>query len=258
MPEKGLPPIRWTKAQEARLKSAVRSFNSALSWAKRNNPEASAYLPQTASYRGLRDEIRTARELNNVVNRLKRGGKAKDFALVQNDAGTVTTKWQLREAQISFSVRERAKSVERTRLGTQNAAGIRTGNIGTIVERNLRPSKIRPGNMTLAQMERIVEVERERTRKNRYDRAKDYYTNYVIGLQSIGANNVGDGTVYDEILTSLANIMRRKPSALADMFASGDEALQIDFIYDEYTVIETRLQYALDAIRRVEREVGIA
>ena len=234
------------------------SYNAALSYAKRMNPSGAAFMPDTVSYRGLRSEIQTARELRNVVNRLKRGSKAKAFALVQNETGTVTTRWQLREAQIAFSTRERRKSMERIRLGIQNAAGIKTGNIGTIQERGLRPSQLKPAKMNRVQMERIVELEREETRRNAYDRAMDYYLNYTTALDSIGAQNVGDGSTYWAILVSLSNIMEKDPNALIDMFWSGDEALEIDFIYDEYQVVETRLHYALESMQRVERERGLA
>lgn len=236
----------------------MKSYNAALSYAKRQNPAGAAYMPDTVSYRGLRSEIQTARELNNVVNRLKRGGKAKAFALVQNESGTVTTRWQLREAQISFNTRERRKAMERRRLGIQNAAGILTGNIGTIQERGLRPSKLKPSKMNRVQMERIVELEREQTRKNSYDRAMDYYLNYTTALAQIGANNVGDGSIYQAILESLSNIVEKDPNALIDMFWSGDDALEIDFVYDENVVIETRLRYALEAMQKVERERGSA
>lgn len=236
----------------------MKSYNAALSYAKRQNPAGAAYMPETVSYRELRGEIQTARELRNVVNRLKRGGKAKAFELVQNQAGTVTTRWQQREAQIAFNTRERRKTMERIRLGIQNAAGILTGNIGTIQERGLRPSTLTPSKMNRAQMERIVELEREQTRKNAYDRAMDYYLNYTTALDQIGANNVGDGSTYHAILESLSNIMEKDPNALIDMFWSGDDALEIDFVYDENVVIETRLHYALEAMQKVERERGLA
>ena len=236
----------------------MKSYNAALSYAKRTNPQGAAYMPETVSYRKLRGEVQTARELNNVVNRLRRGGKAKAFALVQNEAGTVTTRWQQREAQIAFNTRERRKAMERIRLGIQNAAGILTGNMGTIQERGLRPSKLTPSKMNRVHMERIVELEREQTRRNTYDRAMDYYRNYTAALAQVGANNVGDGSTYQAILESLSSIVEKDPNALIDMFWSGDEALEIDFIYDENQVIETRLHYALESMQRVKRERGLA
>lgn len=236
----------------------MKSYNAALSYAKRTNPQGAAFMPDTVSYRGLRSEIQTARELNNVVRRLRRGGKAKAFALVQNEAGTVTTRWQQREAQIAFNTRERRKAMERRRLGIQNAAGILTGNIGTIQERGLRPSQLKPSKMNRVQMERIVELEREQTRKNAYDRAMDYYLNYTTALGEIGANNVGDGSTYWAILESMSNIMEKDPNALIDMFWSGDDALEIGFVYDENVVIETRLRYVLEVMQKVERERGLS
>lgn len=214
-------------------------------------------MPDTVSYRELRGEIQTARELNNVVNRLRRGGRAKAFQLVQNEAGTVVTKWQLREAQIAFTTRESRKARERIRLGIQNAAGILTGNISTLTERGLRPSKLTATKMNRLQMERIVEQERAQTRINAYDRARNYYLNYVTALNQIGANNVGDGTVYNEILAALSRIMESEPEAVSDLFMSGNEALEIDFVYDDFQAIETRLEYALDALRDYSAERGV-
>ena len=221
------------------------------------NPSAVQYLPDTVSYRQLRGEIQTARELNNVVNRLRRGGKAKAFQLVQNQAGTVGSKWQLREAQIAFTTRETRKAKERIRLGIQNAAGILTGNIGTLQERNLRPSTLTAANMNLAQMARIVELEREQTRRNTYDRAMDYYTNYVTALNEVGANNVGDGSAYVRALNALSLIMEKSPQSLVDLFMSNEECLQIDFIYDDYQTIETRVNYATATMEKWAAKVGV-
>lgn len=232
-----------------RLRSAVKSFNSALSYARRMNPSAVQYMPDTVSYRQLRGEIQTARELNNVVNRLRRGGKAKAFKLVQNQAGSIVTKWQMREAQIAFTTRETRKAKERIRLGIQNAAGILTGNISTITERGLRPSKLTASKMNRVQMERIIDQEREATRANTYDRARAYYLNYTTALNEVGANNVGDGSAYTELLNALSLIMEKSPQTLVDMFNSNNEALQIEFIYDEFQVIETRMMYALDSVK---------
>ena len=213
------------------------------------NPSAVQYMPDTASYRQLRGEIQTARELNNVVNRLRRGGKAKAFKLVQNQAGSIVTKWQMREAQIAFTTRETRKAKERIRLGIQNAAGILTGNISTITERGLRPSKLTASKMNRVQMERIIEQEREATRANTYDRARAYYLNYTSALNEVGANNVGDGSAYTDLLNALSLIMEKSPQTLVDMFNSNNEALQIEFIYDEFQVIETRMMYALDSVK---------
>lgn len=213
------------------------------------NPSAVQYMPDTVSYRQLRGEIQTARELNNVVNRLRRGGKAKAFKLVQNQAGSIVTKWQMREAQVAFTTRETRKAKERIRLGIQNAAGILTGNISTITERGLRPSKLTASKMNRVQMERIIEQEREATRANIYDRARAYYLNYTTALNEVGANNVGDGSAYTELLNALLLIMEKSPQTLVDMFNSNNEALQIEFIYDEFQVIETRMMYALDSVK---------
>lgn len=213
------------------------------------NPSAVQYMPDTVSYRQLRGEIQTARELNNVVNRLRRGGKAKAFKLVQNQAGSIVTKWQMREAQIAFTTRETRKAKERIRLGIQNAAGILTGNISTITERGLRPSKLTASKMNRVQMERIIDQEREATRANTYDRARAYYLNYTTALNEVGANNVGDGSAYTELLNALSLIMEKSPQTLVDMFNSNNEALQIEFIYDEFQVIETRMMYALDSVK---------
>lgn len=221
------------------------------------NPSAVQYMPDTVSYRQLRGEIQTARELNNVVNRLRRGGKAKAFKLVQNQAGSIVTMWQMREAHIAFTTRETRKAKERIRLGIQNAAGILTGNISTITERGLRPSKLTASKMTRVQMERIVEQEREATRANTYDRARNYYLNYVTALNEVGANNVGDGSAYTELLNALSLIMEKSPQTLVDMFNSNNEALQIEFIYDEFQVIETRMMYALDSVKSYAGRRGL-
>lgn len=222
------------------MERAVRGFNSALGWAKRQRPASVEYLPDAASFKQLRATIRTARELNNVVNSLNRGNKASVFGLTQNKAGTITTKWAFREAQIAFSVQERRKAVERRKAGIQTDAGILTGNMGRIQEYNLSPAKTRPQQMTKAQMERLAARYREQSRVNDYDRAVSMYDNYLRAMENVGFFSyfpVAAGRVA-QIILELAN---SDPAFLKWAYDTYDERLRIEWVYDDQAYMTLRM-----------------
>ena len=224
--------IRWTNSQVARLEKAVRSFNSALGWSKRKKPSSTTYLPYSASFKELKSSIQSARELNNVVNSLLRGGSADSFTLTQNKAGVITTKWKQREAQIAFNVQEQKKARERRKAGIQTDAGILTGNMGRISEYNLAPAKIKPAEMTLEQMERLINRYREQSRINDYDRAASMYDNYLRAMDSVGFISYfpkSSGRVI-EIISELAE---NDPAFLKWAYDTYDERLRIEWVYDE-------------------------
>ena len=245
------PRIRWTKSQQDRLMRAVRSFNAALGWARRRRPENAEYLPDTVSYRQLRQTITSARQLNNVVNRLLRGGKSSAFELVQNAVGTITTRWQRREAQIAFNVEERRRSIERRRLAEQT--GSELGHMRTITEYNLAPQRIPVEQMTADQMERIADLAMERSGENDYDRAINLYYNYVDGMRAEGFDYEFPAA-YREITGIIQELAEKDPSFLKYAYDTHKDELSIEFMYDDLQYMRVRARAMLEAWREVYSE----
>lgn len=243
------PRIRWTDAQVKRLDTAVRRYNAALSYARRTRPQDAEFLPSTASSRKLRSEITSARELNNVVNSLNRGGSASAFRLVQTRSGEVMSRWRLREAQIAFSVQERRKAVERKKRGLVNSRGeIKTGNMGTIAEYNLAPAQRTPADMTADQIDRLLNRNREASRVNEYDRALSFYDNYMEAMENSGFLMRFPETA-SEILNIIREIRENDPSFLLRVYESYDESLRIDFVYDDNLYMTLRIVEMRDGWR---------
>lgn len=244
------PRIRWTDAQVKRLDSAVRRYNAALSYARRSRPQDAEYLPSTMSAKNLRSTIQSNRELNRIVNSLNRGGTASAFQLVQNRRGEIMPKWQMREAQIAFSVQERRKSVERKRRGIETDAGIKTGNMGTIVEYNLKPATITPAEMSADQIERLLNRAREATRENVYDKAASFYEHYMDAMATSGMTTRFP-KASGEVNAIITEIMAEDPAYLRQAYESFNEALRIDLVYDDNMYMTVRMT----VIRKAWREI---
>ena len=241
------PKIRWTQSQVSRLRSAVASYNAALGHARAAHPEAAPYMPDTMSFNNLRSEVTSARELNNLVNRLKRGSHATAFALVQTNAGDITTRFELNEARIAFAVNERRKSMERRARGIQVGDVIQTGHMRELSEYNLMPSKLKPIDMTLEQLRRTVEVQDERGRSNKADRAYNMYLNYVTALNEAGfASDFPEQ--YRNIVSMIAEIAEEDPDYLVRMYESSNEALRIEFVYDDFMYMKVRADAIEEAV----------
>ena len=245
------PKIRWTKAQQERLMRAVRSFNAALGWARRRSPQNAEFMPETASYKALRQTITSARQLNNVVRRLMRGGKASAFELVQNAVGTITTKWQRREAQIVWNVEERRRSMARRSI--EQSTGTAKGHMRTVTEYNLAPQRIRVDEMTAAQMKRAVEVSFERGSVNRYDRAVNLYYNYVDAMRAEGFDHKFP-KAHAEITSIITEMADKDPSFLLSAYESHTDELSIEFVYDDLQYLSVRASAMIDAWREVYSE----
>lgn len=102
------PLIRWTKDDRQALKKAVMNFNNKI---KRLEKEGKENLPEVIDYKKFikRDTekpysesevILSRRQLNNVLNSLKRFTKRGAENLVTLDSGETITKWQKNEIRI--------------------------------------------------------------------------------------------------------------------------------------------------------------
>lgn len=202
-------------------------------------------MPDPTSYKELRETIQTARELNNVVNSLQRGSHASAFALTQNRAGVIVTKWEYREAQIAFGVQEQRKARERRKAGIQTDAGILTGNMGRMQEYNLLPAKKGVADMTQMQMERLLARYREQSRINDFDRAVSMYDNYVSAMEKVGFFSYFPRAArrVQEIIFDLSE---NDPAFLKWAYDTYDERLRIEWVYDEQAFMTLRMGTILE------------
>ena len=231
--------IRWTESQVSRLKTAVRSFNAARAWAEKKVKGIGPYLPEKASYTELRKTIQTSRELNNIVRSLQRGSTWKAYAVTALTRGARLSKWRRREAEIAFSVQERAKAVARRKAGIQIGDVIKTGHMRTLTEYNLLPAQKKVAEMNADQISRLLERFRSQMRSTPADRALRYYENYKQSIEESGMAS-SFPMAMGEVLRIVEEIGNKDPDRLVRIFERDDEEARIEFVYDDLMYMSIR------------------
>lgn len=86
--------IRWKRSDYARLSHAVRKFNKTI-----NKLESidSDILPEEMNYKELRDNIYSRKELNRIINSLRRFSKESQQQIVKIPTGEELTRWEVSE-----------------------------------------------------------------------------------------------------------------------------------------------------------------
>jgi hypothetical protein len=94
--------IRWNRSDTATLSWAVRNYNKKIRELK--TEENKLYLPEEISYKDIKENITTRRELNRNINSLKRFQREDAAELYVTQAGEQMTKWERRELGIQSRV----------------------------------------------------------------------------------------------------------------------------------------------------------
>lgn len=173
--------ISWNVSQLRRLNSAVRRYNNALRRAAKADPLAHVYLPQEVSYKELKSSITTARALKNTVNRLTRVTRPKALEPVQQQDGSIVTRYERHEYAVLKSVRERKKSMRAKAEGVvQPTAG--AGNLKqAALSRDTRPLS----SLGAGAIRRFIETQSRQLNMSNEEQVRRYYTNYMKALWSV-------------------------------------------------------------------------
>lgn len=164
-----------------KLNSAVRRYNNAIRRAARNNPLAELYLPKEVSYKDVKASITTARALKNAVNRLTRITRPKALEPVQQQDGSIVTRYERHEYAVLRSVRERKKSMRAKAEGVvQPTAG--AGNLKqAALSRDTRPVS----TLGAGAIRRFIETQSRQLNMSNEEQVRGYYTNYMKALWSV-------------------------------------------------------------------------
>ena len=173
--------ISWNSNQLRKLNSAVRRYNNALRRAAKDNILAQIYLPQEVSYKELKSSITTARALKNTVNRLNRVTRPKALEPVQQQDGSIVTRYERHEYAVLKSVRERKKSMRAKAQGVvQPTAG--AGNLKqAALSRDTRPVS----TLGAGAIRRFIETQSRQLNMSNEEQVRRYYTNYMKALWSV-------------------------------------------------------------------------
>lgn len=164
-----------------KLNSAVRRYNNAIRRAVQNNPLAELYLPDEVTYKEVKASITTARALNNTVNRLTRITRPKALEPVQQQDGSIVTRYERHEYAVLKSVRERKKSMRAKAEGVvQPTAG--AGNLKqAALSRDTRPVS----TLGAGAIRRFIETQSRQLNMSNEEQVRRYYTNYMKALWSV-------------------------------------------------------------------------
>ena len=173
--------ISWNDNQLKRLNSAVRKYNNALRRAAKADPLAHIYLPQEVSYKELKSSITTARALKNTVNRLTRVTGPRALEPVQQQDGSIVTRYERHEYAVLKSVRERKKSMRAKAEGVvQPTAG--AGNLKqAALSRDTRPVS----TLGAGAIRRFIETQSRQLNMSNEEQVRRYYTHYMKALWSV-------------------------------------------------------------------------
>ena len=92
--------IRWKKGDYISLGKAVSQFNKKVRELQKE--EKKLYFPNEINYQQAKQNILTRKELNNLINSLKRFQKEGAEDLYVTEAGEEITKWERRELRYSI------------------------------------------------------------------------------------------------------------------------------------------------------------
>ena len=105
--------IRWKKGDYIKLGQAVSRFNKIINSLDVDERE---YLPELRDYKDIKERITSRKELNRVINSLKRANEENLLATRTFDSGEEISKWEFSELNKAKRRALRNLNVERTNI----------------------------------------------------------------------------------------------------------------------------------------------
>lgn len=150
--------INWRHGDFIRLGQAVAKFNKKIN--ELNREEKKLYLPETINYKEAKENITTRRELNRLINSLRRFQKEGAEDLYTTQSGEEITKWERRELGIQSRIAQTRLQNELKTLNEPTESGFSRVQMGS-----LRAREIEAQIKNLKQIETKVGYEFNRLRE---------------------------------------------------------------------------------------------
>ena len=149
--------INWRQGDFIRLGQAVARFNKKIN--ELQAEENKLYLPETISYKEAKENITTRRELNRLINSLRRFQRegAEDLYITQS--GEEITKWERRELGIQSRIAQTRLQNELKTLNEPTESGFSRAQMGS-----MRVREINAQIKNLKNIENVVGYEFNRLR----------------------------------------------------------------------------------------------
>lgn len=127
--------INWKRGDFVRLGRAVSDFNKKIN--ELNKEERKLYLPEKINYKEARENITTRKELNRLINSLRRFQKEGAEDLYITEAGETITKWERRELGIQSRIAQTRLRAELKNLEKPLESGFSRVQMGSIRAREI-------------------------------------------------------------------------------------------------------------------------
>ena len=127
--------INWKQGDFVRLGQAVARFNKKIN--ELQAEENKLYLPETSSYKEAKENITTRKELNRLINSLRRFQRegAEDLYITQS--GEEITKWERRELGIQSRIAQSRLQNELKTLNEPTESGFSRAQMGSMRVREI-------------------------------------------------------------------------------------------------------------------------
>lgn len=132
--------ISWRRGDYIRLGKAVSDFNKKIN--RLNAEENKLYLPETINYKEAKENITTRKELNRLINSLRRFQRAGAEDIYTTQAGEELTKWERRELGIQSRIAQTRLRAELKTLNEPLESGFSRAQMGSVRVREIE-AKIR-------------------------------------------------------------------------------------------------------------------
>lgn len=127
--------INWKRGDFVRLGRAVSDFNKKIN--ELNKEERKLYLPEKIDYKEAKENITTRRELNRLINSLRRFQKEGAEDLYITEGGETITKWERRELGIQSRIAQTRLRAELKNLEKPLESGFSRVQMGSIRAREI-------------------------------------------------------------------------------------------------------------------------
>lgn len=249
--------IRWKKGDYISLGKAVSQFNKKINELQRQ--EQRTYLPDLVNYKDIKQDITTRKELNRVLNSLKRFGREGAEELYITQAGEEMTKWERKELGYQSRIAQRRLTEELKELNKPNNEGISRVQMGSLrvkeIEaqiRNLKQIETKKGYDFRRLRERI---QTQGTLDYKFRKASIYRQNYFKALKE-GASNFENYELFKSQLEKIKNPVEffefiQQSQALSDFLVWYDEE-NGTLIYGGFGSNENAFNYGLEELGILE------
>lgn len=127
--------INWKRGDFVSLGRAVAQFNKKIN--ELNREENKLYLPETIKYKEAKENITTRKELNRLINSLRRFQRQGAEDLYKTGAGEEISKWERKELGIQSRIAQTRLKAELKKLNVPQENGFSRVQMGSIRAREI-------------------------------------------------------------------------------------------------------------------------